>query len=132
MRRWTTRAPHDRSEQCGTRAIAFTLVVAFGVALGPKCAVAADWDGGGLPPSIAKARPSASVPADIPGSRVDGCKLLSDVTVYQPVGRRGFVGVVPSDVMSTGDGSGCGSPAPSPYAAPRVAPEGGALPFGLD
>ncbi|MER2634018.1 MAG: hypothetical protein ABTQ30_09175 [Rhizobiaceae bacterium] len=132
MRGWTNGAMHDRSARLRPPAIAFMLAVALAVAAGPMVATAADWNGGGLPPSIAKARPSASVPADIPGSRVDTCRLLGAVTVYRPVGHGAIAGVVPSDVLSAGNGSGCGAPAPAPYAAPRFPPEGGGLPFGTE
>jgi hypothetical protein len=53
----------------------------------------------GLPPA-AKARPSASVPADLPVDRLHDCRLLNGITVYRGVGRGTVVGVAPADVFS--------------------------------
>jgi uncharacterized iron-regulated membrane protein len=58
-----------------------------------------------LPPSIRKARPSSSVPADLPGRAERDCAVLRSVEVYQGVGPRTAVAVSPADLPgATPDG----------------------------
>jgi hypothetical protein len=74
-----------------------------------------DWDGD-LPPAIVKARPSADVPADIPGSRTSGCRLLDSITVSQWAGRGTVAEVRPFDLMGSSAGDPCGPSGTLPLA----------------
>jgi hypothetical protein len=67
---------------------------------------------GGLPPSIAKERPSASLPADLPGSRASGCDLGQSVTIYRRVTPRTALAV---DRWPAG-AAACQEPSPAPKA----------------
>jgi hypothetical protein len=99
------------------------LAIAFGsYSLLHVHASAADWDGGGLPASIAKQRPSASVPANLPGSDEAGCAVLRSITLYQKVRPGTYVEVRPSDTLSPGQSDSCGSPAPNPATEQAIAP----------
>lgn len=51
-----------------------------------------------LPPSIRKARPSGSVPADLSGRTQRDCAILRSVEVYRGIGRRTAVAVSPADL----------------------------------
>lgn len=81
---------------------------------------------GDLPPGIRKAQPSASVPADLPGSRIDPCAIYAGVTLLVPVRRGALVEVNPAAVASA-NGSPCAHPSAAVH--PDTAP-GGALPIG--
>lgn len=64
-----------------------------------------------LPPGIRKARPSGSVPADLPGRTERDCAVLRAVEVYQGVGRRTAVAVSPADLPGVTPDGPC-PPAP--------------------
>ncbi|MBK8173797.1 MAG: hypothetical protein IPK66_00400 [Rhodospirillales bacterium] len=78
----------------------------------------------GLPPAIAKNRPSSSVPADLPGSQAAGCEALNAVTVYQRTGRGTGIGVRPMDLMSPEYRAGCAAQTMDPPGElPALSPE---------
>lgn len=121
---WCRRIP--RCTGTVSPALPLALVAALLVAAAPRPGRAAEWDGGGLPPAIAKPRPSASVPADLPGSRVDPCRLLDGIRVYRRVAPGTYVGVSPPNTTD------CGTDASPPAASPAMGPEGSGLPFDED
>lgn len=55
---------------------------------------------GDLSPAIAKKRPSASVPADLPNQTVADCRLLEAMTVYRDAGPGTTVAVPLGAVMN--------------------------------
>jgi hypothetical protein len=91
----------------------------------PAIAAAAEPAFGDLPADIAKERPSASVPADLAGSRADPCAVYSGVQVFVPL-RRGLLAEVnAASLVGAGTDTCAGAPAAAP---PQSA--GGGLPFG--
>lgn len=94
-------------------------IAAVGTLFLPAIALAADPLFGDLPADIVKERPSASVPADLPGSRSDPCALYTGMRVFVPM--RGAV--VDTDPAALTGGNGCAGAPPAP--AP-----GGEPPFG--
>jgi hypothetical protein len=102
------------------------VVVALGILVLPPVAPAAEPPFGDLPPGIAKARPSASVPADLPGSRVDPCAVFAGTEVFVPL-RGGALAGVDAGALTGADGGPCARP---PAAAHPTTATGGGLPFG--
>ena len=80
---------------------------------------------GDLPPGISKARPSASVPADLPGSRTDPCAIYTGVQLFVPVRGGGLAEVDPA-ALASANSSPCAHPSAAVH--PDTAP--GALPIG--
>jgi hypothetical protein len=98
-------------------------VAALGFLVLPAIAVAAEPTFGDLPAAIAKERPSASVPADLPGSRTDPCAVFAGVRVFVP--RRGVLVDADPAALAGAGGNGCAGS--STVAPPDLT---GALPFG--
>jgi hypothetical protein len=102
---------------------AMIVVLAFATTALAGPAAVDGWNGGGLPPAIAKARPSAGVPADVPESGIDDCEILRNLTLYTPVGRHAIVGVNPSRVASPQQ-LGCQQGQPPEAGSPASRPGG--------
>ena len=95
-------------------AFAAAALVAFGQM--QASTLAADCDSGDLSPAIAKKRPSASVPADLPRDNAADCRLLDAITIYQGTGPATSVAVPLAEVMNRlprADGSPAAEPFPS-------------------
>ena len=97
----------------GLRTAWFAVVVLKLVVL-PASAPAAEPLFGDLPAEIVTSRPSASVPADLPGSRFDPCAVAPGVRVFVPM--RGVVIDADPAALASAGGDGCAgrSAPPSP------------------
>ncbi len=98
-------------------------IAAVGALLLPAIAAAAEPLFGDLPADIVKERPSASVPADLPGSRSDPCALYTGVRVFVPM-RGAVVDADPAALAGAG-GNGCAGASAAASPGP-----GGEPPFG--
>ena len=117
---WRCPVPKMKRERTRNEGAAFGFrtawfAAALKVVILPAPALAAESLFGDLPADIVKARPSASVPAELPGSRFEPCAVGPGVRVFVPM-RGAVVDVDPA--RRAGAGSGCAGTPAAPLPGP--------------